>query len=228
MFIQDLKLIKSSESRPRVCSPRTQSREPAHKSEKEKLMWPYTSKFNPHAKNHSHRAADTRRYLEVQTFTPVPYQSHLGVFNFHTARHSPPPPTLWVKLFFDISIMLSKAAVPRSAVLWSSPVREFCVLPPGSRVSRQERGSCCTSHRWACNGRSSNWYQLKLTIISHQTPPWLQTGGLPAGSQNHNWSYFLFFCFLVGYSLFSWVEDEKRWNHELLHMFLLTNKRQLS
>lgn len=121
MFIQDLKLIKSSESRPRVSSPQTQSREPDHKSEKEKLMWPYTSKFNPHAKNHSHRAADTRRYLEVQTFTPVPYQSHLGVFNFHTARHSPLPLTLWVKLFFDISITLSKAAVPCSAVLWNSP-----------------------------------------------------------------------------------------------------------
>lgn len=58
MFIQDLKLIKSSESRPRVWSPQTQSREPGHKSVKEKLMWPYTSKFNPHAKNHSLRADD--------------------------------------------------------------------------------------------------------------------------------------------------------------------------
>lgn len=120
MFIQDLKLIKSSESHPRVWSPQTQSREPDHKSGEEKLMWPYTSEFNPQAKNHSRRTADTRWYLEVQTFTPVPYQSHLGVFNFHTACHSPLPPPLWVKLFFDISITLSKAAVPRSVVLWSS------------------------------------------------------------------------------------------------------------
>lgn len=153
MFIQDLKLIKSSESRPRVWSPQTQSREPAHKSEKEKLMWPYTSKFNPHAKNHSHRAADTRRYLEVQTFTPVPYQSHLGVFNFHTARHSPPPPTLWVKLFFDISIMLSKAAVPRSAVLWISPVQEFCVLLYVPHWACSER---LTDISWTNNHQSSN------------------------------------------------------------------------
>lgn len=88
-------------------------------------MWPYTSKFNPHAKNHSHRAADTRRYLEVQTFTPVPYQSHLGVFNFHTACHSPLVPTLWVKLFFDISTTLSKAAVP----VQCSVIEQSCCIP---------------------------------------------------------------------------------------------------
>lgn len=137
MFIQEHKLIKSSESRLRVWSPRTQSREAAHKSHKEKLMWPYTSKFNRRAKNHSGRAADTRRHLEVQTFTPVPHQSHRGVFNFHTAPRRPPPHTLWHRLFSHVSMTLSKAAAARSATLWSGPVRELGVLRvKGQRLER--------------------------------------------------------------------------------------------
>lgn len=53
MFIQELKLIRSNKSRTRVWSPWTQSRELGDKSPEEKLMWPYTSKFNRHSKNHS-------------------------------------------------------------------------------------------------------------------------------------------------------------------------------
>lgn len=58
MFIQELKLIRCTKSRPSVWIPWTQSRELGDKSPEEKLTWPYTSKFNRHAKNHSLLADD--------------------------------------------------------------------------------------------------------------------------------------------------------------------------
>lgn len=88
MFVQELKWIRSSKSRPRVCGLRTQSRELGDKSQREekKIMWPYTAKFNRHAKGSlSPRRRHAQRCSEVRTFTPVPHQSRRGVFNFPTA-----------------------------------------------------------------------------------------------------------------------------------------------
>ena len=55
---KNLDEIGDTKSRPRVWAPRTQSREPGDKSPGEKVMWPYTSEFNRHAKNHSLLAGD--------------------------------------------------------------------------------------------------------------------------------------------------------------------------
>lgn len=116
MFIQDLKLIKSSESRPRVWSPQTQSREPGHKSVKEKLMWPYTSKFNPHAKNHSLRADDRVKDTLRSRPSLLSRINHTWAFLIFILYISLLLKILRGKLFFDISLTLTKAAVPCTAL----------------------------------------------------------------------------------------------------------------
>lgn len=123
MFIQELKWIKSHESRLHVWSSQTQSREPGHKSLEEKVMWPYTSKFNPYAKNHSLHADDRVKDTLRSRPSLLSHINHAGAFLIFILLISLLLRILRGNLFFDISLTLTKAAVSFATLLcWRNKV----------------------------------------------------------------------------------------------------------
>lgn len=85
MFIQELKGMESDESRPRVGSPETPSREPGRKSEEEKATQPYTSALNGQVKNHSLLTEPWRSRPSL-----LSHIHHAGAFLIFSLQISPP------------------------------------------------------------------------------------------------------------------------------------------
>lgn len=131
-------------------------------------MWPYTSKFNRHAKNHSLYTDDRVKDTLRSRPSLLSHINHTQAFLIFLLQVSLLLKILRAKLFFDISLTLTKAAVLCTALQYcesvSCPVGDrirACIVCAARKFYEKDSGSSLSNH-------FTFWNQSPMALCFHE------------------------------------------------------------